>query len=142
MVLRSCSVIFFFQLTLYFWPSSVTPETFVPRPGIKPMPLALQVWSLNHWTTRKSSVIICLHLSLRRSWSWWPLPRPLEHHCPSSLPKVQKQAGGSAGEQTLGDGARWAWRPGPCHPQDCRVHRARLHSGMRAQKPRQAWAAG
>lgn len=44
-----------------------------------------------------------------------------------SLPKVQKQAGGSARSKHLGT-ARWAWRPGPCHPQDCRAHRAHLHS--------------
>ena len=27
----------------------------VLRPGIKPVPLALPVWSLNHWTTREVS---------------------------------------------------------------------------------------
>ena len=25
----------------------------VPRPGIEPTPPALEVWSLNHWTTRE-----------------------------------------------------------------------------------------
>ena len=25
----------------------------VPQPGIKPAPPALEVWSLNHWTTRE-----------------------------------------------------------------------------------------
>ena len=29
----------------------------VPWPGIKPRPLALAVWSLNHWTTREIPVV-------------------------------------------------------------------------------------
>ena len=28
----------------------------VPQPGIKPMPPAVEVWSLNHWTTREVPV--------------------------------------------------------------------------------------
>ena len=28
-------------------------QDLVPWPGIKPMPPALEVWSLNHWTSRE-----------------------------------------------------------------------------------------
>ena len=30
----------------------------VPRPGIKPTPPALEVWNLNHWTTREVPIIL------------------------------------------------------------------------------------
>jgi hypothetical protein len=29
----------------------------VPRPGMEPMPPALGVWSLNHWTTREVPIL-------------------------------------------------------------------------------------
>ena len=41
---------FFFFL---FWPCSVACGLLVPKPGIKPRPLAVNAWSPNHWTTRK-----------------------------------------------------------------------------------------
>ena len=36
----------------------------VPRPGIKPGPLALGVWSLTHWTTREVPLISILKILL------------------------------------------------------------------------------
>ena len=30
----------------------------VPQPGIKPVPPAVEVWSLNHWTIREVLIII------------------------------------------------------------------------------------
>ena len=40
-------------LLLLFWPCSMTCGILVPWPGIKPVPLALEVWILNHWTTKE-----------------------------------------------------------------------------------------
>ena len=37
-----------------FWPCCVACGIIVPRPEIKPHAPAVEVWSLNHWTTRRS----------------------------------------------------------------------------------------
>ena len=37
-------------------------EILVPQPGIKPMPPAVEAWSLNHWTTREVPVYLPLFL--------------------------------------------------------------------------------
>ena len=37
------------------WVLLVAHGILVPQPGIEPMPPALEVWSLNHWTTREVS---------------------------------------------------------------------------------------
>ena len=42
-------ILFFF----FFWPRCVSCGILVPRPGIEPLPLALEAWSLNRWTTRE-----------------------------------------------------------------------------------------
>ena len=44
-----CVLSFFF----FFWPSLVACGILVPRPGIKPVPPAVEVWSLHHWTSRE-----------------------------------------------------------------------------------------
>ena len=44
----SFSLIFFF----FFLPCCVVYGILVPPPGIEPMPLALEVWTFNLWTTR------------------------------------------------------------------------------------------
>ena len=36
----------------FFWPCCVACGIF-PRPGIEPVPRALGVWNLNHWTARE-----------------------------------------------------------------------------------------
>ena len=41
----------------FFWPCCTAYGILIPRPGIEPMPPALEAWSLNHWTTRE--VPIC-----------------------------------------------------------------------------------
>ena len=41
------------SLSLFFFPGLVACGIFVPRPGIKPMPPAVEGWSLNHWTARE-----------------------------------------------------------------------------------------
>ena len=38
---------------LNFWPRGSACEFLVPRPGIKPMPPALEEWDLNHWISRE-----------------------------------------------------------------------------------------
>ena len=48
----------------------------VPRQGIKPMSLALEAWSLNHWTTRE---VLSTHLTL-----WLELVIRLQDLLPSS----------------------------------------------------------
>ena len=37
----------------FFWPRCVLCGILVPQQGIRPMPPALEAWSLNHWTTRE-----------------------------------------------------------------------------------------
>lgn len=43
-----------FSLFLVFWPCCKACGILVPWPGIEPTPLALEAWSLNHWTPGKS----------------------------------------------------------------------------------------
>ena len=53
----------FLNKFIYFWPCHVSCGILVPRPGIKPVPPALGVLSLNHWTTRevcRCSVLVLL----------------------------------------------------------------------------------
>ena len=38
---------------LVFWLYCMEGVILFPQPGTKPMPLAVEVWSLNHWTTRE-----------------------------------------------------------------------------------------
>ena len=40
-------------LFLSFWPCRVTCRMLVPRPGIEPMPPAVEAQSPNHWTARE-----------------------------------------------------------------------------------------
>ena len=51
-------ILFFFNiysLVLIIWPCFAAKGILVPHQQVKPMPPALEVWSLNHWTTRESS---------------------------------------------------------------------------------------
>ena len=50
----SCFSFFFFFIFIFsFWPCLMACGILVPRPGIEPGPLAVKVWSPNHWTTRE-----------------------------------------------------------------------------------------
>ena len=40
-------------ILFYFWPHHMACRILVPQPGIEPLPPAVEVWSLNHWTTRE-----------------------------------------------------------------------------------------
>ena len=40
---------------------------FVPQPGVKPLPPALKVWSLNHWPTREALLFFFFILSFMSS---------------------------------------------------------------------------
>ena len=42
-----------FQGSLFFFGHTAKCGILVPWPGIKPVSSALQIWSLNHWTTRE-----------------------------------------------------------------------------------------
>ena len=44
---------FFFQCIYFFWPLYVAYRNLVPWPGIEPLPSAMEVCILNHWTTRE-----------------------------------------------------------------------------------------
>ena len=46
-------VIIYLFLRLLFWPRRMACGILVPRPGIEPMPPAMQAWSPNHWTARE-----------------------------------------------------------------------------------------
>ena len=85
------------ELCFFFPPYSLSSRIFVPQPGIKPVVPAVDVWGLNHWTTREvlnkdfsSSVMTSdLHSKKRHfeknmekmlerlcwesSWLWWQL---------------------------------------------------------------------
>ena len=55
---------FFF---LIFWPCHAAPGILVPQPGMEPMAPALEVQSLNRWTTRESQVILSRLLFQQKS---------------------------------------------------------------------------
>ena len=40
-------------LYCFFWPGRVARGIFIPKPGIEPVPLAVEAWCLNHWATRE-----------------------------------------------------------------------------------------
>ena len=64
--IRFPEVIHLIVLKLFFfvfWPHLAACEILVPRPGIKPTPLALEVRSFNHWTAREVPVVKFLILS-------------------------------------------------------------------------------
>ena len=44
---------FFILLVFIFWPHHIVCGILVPWPRIKPMPPALETWSLNHWIARE-----------------------------------------------------------------------------------------
>ena len=61
----------FFKFYLFFGYTAC--GILVPQPGIKAMPPALEVWSLNHWTTREvPSSVISLTLELLSAFIWTP----------------------------------------------------------------------
>ena len=46
-------------VVVFFWVAChAACRILVPRPGNKPLPSAVEVWSLNHWTTKEVSVPI------------------------------------------------------------------------------------
>ena len=45
----SCTSNFFF----FFWPCHIACGTLLPSPGVKPVPPALEAWSLNPWRAKK-----------------------------------------------------------------------------------------
>ena len=45
----------FFSFLFFFLPHHMACRILLPWPGIKPMPHAVEAWSLNHWTTREVS---------------------------------------------------------------------------------------
>ena len=57
-----------FVLPVFFWFfffGHTTRHAELPPPGIEPVPAAVEMWSLNHWTTREfpllvSSLKVCL----------------------------------------------------------------------------------
>ena len=54
---------FFLPLpTLFFWPHHVACSILVPPPGMEPLPLAVEAWSLNHCTAREFpiTVVVCV----------------------------------------------------------------------------------
>ena len=48
-----------------FWLCHTARGILVSQPGIKPMPPAVEAWSLNHWTTREAPQIRVFRLILR-----------------------------------------------------------------------------
>ena len=49
--LFSLPIIIIFKIFIYL--ASCGMWDFVSRPGMEPMPPALEAWNLNHWTTRE-----------------------------------------------------------------------------------------
>ena len=42
-----------FDFFFFFWPHLTACGILVPRPGIEPVPPAVEVWNPKHWTTRE-----------------------------------------------------------------------------------------
>ena len=64
---RGCYILLRRYIYLYFQPHCTACRLLVPRPGIKPMLLALEAQCLKQWTSRKVPV---LHPSQQGSWGW------------------------------------------------------------------------
>ena len=72
------SVITLQQSQFFFWPHCAACGILVPRPGIEPVPRAVEVGSPNHWTAREFSVspflnnpgAFVLNPSLVPRWQW------------------------------------------------------------------------
>ena len=47
-----------FQMIFFWGAYCVVCRILAPQPGIKPMPSAVEVWGLNHWTTRELPQIV------------------------------------------------------------------------------------
>ena len=56
-----CMLLLLFFLIFAFWPNRAACGMLIPRTRIEPVSPALEVWHLNHWTTRE--VPICLLMS-------------------------------------------------------------------------------
>ena len=67
---RGCNILLRRYIYLYFQPHFTACRLLVPRPGIKPMLLALEAQCLKHWTSRKVPV---LYPTQQRSWGWHSL---------------------------------------------------------------------
>ena len=48
----------FWFFSFFFWPPCAVCGILVHRPGIKPMPPAVEAWSINHWTARKVPIFL------------------------------------------------------------------------------------
>ena len=46
------------MILFIFWPRTAARGILIPQPGIEPVPPALKVWRLNHWTAREVHGII------------------------------------------------------------------------------------
>ena len=46
-------VLFLFLFHFFFWPCCTACGILVPHPGIEPRPLAVKMWSPNHWTSKE-----------------------------------------------------------------------------------------
>ena len=64
--------IFCFNVTLFiYWPCCMACGILVPWPGMEPTPLAVEAWSLNHLTTRKSLLYTLFLLPLTTGSGDW-----------------------------------------------------------------------
>ena len=64
-LLEFLPVLFFF----FFSSSCSSCAISVPQPGIRPAPWALEMWSLNCWTTREVPMLILLITPISNDWS-------------------------------------------------------------------------
>ena len=64
-----CSEVFFIIIIiLIFWPCHVAWGILVPRPGIEPVPSALEAQNLNHWTIKEiPSLVIIIKFQTEQS---------------------------------------------------------------------------
>ena len=66
----------FMYLFFYFWLHHAACGILIPRPGTEPMPPAVEVRSLNHWTTREVPWLPCFHLQAAPLVPARPIPGP------------------------------------------------------------------
>ena len=53
MHLQEFHLLNYFSVDFFFQPCYVACGILVPRPGIQPMPLAVEAWGLDHWIARE-----------------------------------------------------------------------------------------
>ena len=102
------TVFCFVFLFVWFWPSHGACGILVPQLGIEPLPLAMEVWGLNHWTSREVSALFFILSGAQRVTSraiWvsgcsWEGMRWQRVGIPLALPQLNAISSSAQADQT------------------------------------------